>query len=66
MKKLIDLVLILGFIFADAIMFHDLFKAGEQYTFIEYFVGALSVLVIINSLWSLFGNAGELHVLKTA
>lgn len=53
MKKLVDVMLILGFLFADAVMFHDLFKVKEHYTLVAYLVGALSILVILNSLWSL-------------
>ena len=56
MRKLIDFVLVAGFVFVDLIMFHDLFKAGEQYTLVEYLVGVLSVLVIANALWSLLGG----------
>ena len=53
MQKLANLVLIAGFVFVDAIMFHDFFKAGEHYSLVEYLVGALSILVILNSLYFL-------------
>jgi hypothetical protein len=56
MQKALNVLVIIGFLVADWFMFHDIFKAGEQYTAVEYLVGTLSILVIINSGWSLFKN----------
>ncbi len=53
MKKIIDVVLILGFLFVDFLMWHDLFKVGETHTVVEYLTGILSIMVIIISLQSL-------------
>lgn len=58
MQKITDLVLVIGFLAVDALLFHDLFKTGERYTAVEYLVGALSVLVILNSLTSLLRGLG--------
>jgi hypothetical protein len=54
MKKFIDIVLILGFLFVDFLFFHDVFKAGETITTAQYLTGALSIIVIVKSLKSLF------------
>jgi hypothetical protein len=53
MRKVIDVVLILGFLFVDFLMFHDIFKVGETTTVVEYVTGALSVIVIVVSVQSL-------------
>jgi hypothetical protein len=53
MKKLIDAVLIVGFLSVDFLFFHDAFKAGEIITVPQYLTGLLSILVIIFSLQSL-------------
>lgn len=53
MRKVIDIVLIVGFLAVDFFFFHDFFKAGEVVTLPQYMTGALSVLVIALSAWSL-------------
>ena len=53
MKKIIDVILIIGFLFVDLILFHDIFKIGEQHTVVEYLTGVLSILVIIKSAQSI-------------
>lgn len=54
MRKLIAIVLILGFLFVDFIFFHDIFKAGETTSVGQWLTGILSILVIIISVQSLF------------
>ncbi len=49
MLKTIDALLILGFLFVDFLMFHDLFKVGEYNTLPEYLTGILSIIVIVRS-----------------
>ncbi len=49
MKKTIDIILILGFLLVDWLMFHNLFKGGERYTMTEFLTGILSLLVIYKS-----------------
>jgi len=49
MKKIIDIILIVGFLFVDLILFHDIFKPGEQHTVVEFLTGILSIIVIIKS-----------------
>lgn len=53
MRKLVDIVLIVGFLTMDFLFFHDLFKAGEVITVPQYLAGILSIIVIIRSLASL-------------
>jgi len=53
MKKLIYIVLILGFLFVDLIFFHDIFKPGETTSIGQWLTGILSVPVIIISVQSL-------------
>lgn len=60
MKKLVDIVLIAGFLAVDFFFFHDFFKAGEVITLPQYLTGVLSVIVIAMSAWSLL--AGERSV----
>lgn len=57
MKDLINIVLIAGFLAVDFFFFHDFFKAGETITTAQYLAGALSVVVIGTSLYSLFHRA---------
>ena len=54
MRKIIDIVLILGFLFVDFLFFHDIFKAGEIITLSQYLTGILSIFVVVISLQSLF------------
>lgn len=53
MKKLLSIVLILGFLFVDMLFFHDIFKPGEVTTLPQYLTGILSIPVIIIALQSL-------------
>lgn len=49
MRKLIDIVLIVGFLVVDALFFHDIFKAGEVTTLPQYLTGILSIIVIVRA-----------------
>jgi hypothetical protein len=53
MKKIISIVLILGFLFIDFLFFHDMFKPGESITLPQYLTGILSLVVIALALRSL-------------
>ncbi len=53
MRKIIDVVLILGFLFVDFIFFHDVFKPGETTSVGQWLTGILSILVFIVSIQSL-------------
>ena len=51
--KALDIALILGFLAVDFFLFHDVFRTGETYTFVEYLVGFLSVFVILRAIITL-------------
>jgi hypothetical protein len=53
MRKIINVILILGFLFVDLLFFHDVFKAGESTSVAQYLTGILSILVIVISIQSL-------------
>jgi uncharacterized integral membrane protein len=53
MKKLVYVVLILGFLFVDLIFFHDVFKPGETTSVGQWLTGILSIPAIIIFLQSL-------------
>jgi hypothetical protein len=53
MRKLTDVVLILGFLFVDLLFFHDIFKPGESTSLPQYITGILSIIVIVRSAQSL-------------
>jgi hypothetical protein len=53
MRKLISIVLIVGFIVVDFLFFHDILKPGEKITAPQYLTGALSILVITLAIQSL-------------
>lgn len=53
MNKIIDIVLILGFLVVDFLFFHDLLKVGEVITLPQYLTGALSLIVLYRSVRSL-------------
>jgi hypothetical protein len=53
MKKLVYIVLIIGFLFVDFIFFHDIFKAGETTSLGQWLAGILSILVFVVSVQSL-------------
>jgi hypothetical protein len=56
MRKFIDTILILGFLFVDFLFFHDIFKAGETTSIAQYLTGVLSIPVIVISAKSLLKN----------
>ncbi len=45
MKKLAAIILIIGFLAVDFLLFHDILKPGEVTTFPQYLIGGLSILV---------------------
>ena len=47
MRKIIDILLILGFLTVDFLFFHDFLKAGEMITLPQYLTGLLSMPVLI-------------------
>lgn len=49
-KKLIDVILVAGFVLVDWLIFHDVFKDGQTYTTTEWLTGALSLFVFAGSL----------------
>lgn len=53
MKKLIYILLILGFLFVDLIFFHDVFKPGETTSIGQWLTGILSIPVFVISIQSL-------------
>ena len=53
MRKTAYVVLILGFLVVDFLMFHDILRPGERTTGTEYLTGFLSVLVFAVSLQGL-------------
>lgn len=53
MKQLLNIVLLLGFLFVDFLFFHDYFKPGETISLAQYLTGLLSVPVIVLSAQSL-------------
>lgn len=53
MKKLINTLLLVGFLLVDFLFFHDIFKQGEVTTFPQYLTGILSIPVITISLQDL-------------
>lgn len=53
MRKLVDIILILGFLFVDFLFFHDIFKSGETTSVGQWLTGILSIPVIVLSLRSL-------------
>lgn len=53
MRKLVAIVLILGFLFVDFLFFHDVFKAGESTSVAQYLTGILSIPVFVIATQSL-------------
>jgi hypothetical protein len=45
----VHIVLIVGFLAVDFLLFHDALKPGELITPVEWLVGALSALVLVSS-----------------
>ena len=56
MRKVIDVLLILGFLFIDLIFFHDVFKPGETTSIGQWLTGILSILVFALSIQELLKN----------
>ncbi len=56
MKKTLDIILILGFLFVDFLFFHDALKAGEAITPAQWLAGLLSIIVIARSTRSLLAR----------
>lgn len=52
MRKLTDIILILGFLAVDFLFFHDFLKP-EAITFPQYLTGFLSIIVFIISVKSI-------------
>jgi hypothetical protein len=59
MRKTIDIILIVGFLFVDALFFHDIFKAGEATSLPQYLTGILSIPVFVISLQSLLRDKNK-------
>ncbi len=53
MKKILSVVLIIGFLFVDLLFFHDIFKPGEITTLPQYLTGILSIGVIVVAIQNL-------------
>jgi hypothetical protein len=53
MNKLLDVLLIIGFLVLDFLFFHDALKPGEVITSAQILAGVLSVIVIVRSVYSL-------------
>jgi hypothetical protein len=49
MKKILSIILIVGFLLVDLIFFHDVFKPGETTSFAQYLTGVLSIPVLVLS-----------------
>jgi hypothetical protein len=56
-RKLVYIILILGFLFVDLIFFHDVFKPGETTSIGQWLTGILSIPVIIISIQELLKSA---------
>ena len=56
MRKAVDVTLIVGFLAIDWFLFHDLFKPGEKYNFVQYLTGLLSLPVLVIAVQSLCRN----------
>lgn len=53
MKKIISVILIIGFLFVDFLFFHDIFKPGETTSVAQYLTGILSLPVFAVSIMTL-------------
>jgi hypothetical protein len=49
MKKILSIILIVGFLLVDLFFFHDIFKPGETTSFAQYLTGILSIPVLVLS-----------------
>ena len=45
MRKILDVVLIVGFLTVDLFFFHDILKPGESTSLPQYMTGVLSIAV---------------------
>jgi hypothetical protein len=59
MRRLLNVSLIVGFLFVDMLFFHDMFKPGEVITLAQYLTGFLSIPVIVISSESLLRDGGH-------
>ena len=59
MRKLIDVVLIVGFLLVDFLFFHDVLKPGEAISLAQYLTGFLSLIVFAISVQSLTKKANQ-------
>ena len=58
MKKVLAIVLIVGFLSVDVLFFHDMFKPGEVLTFPQYLTGLLSIPVVVVAFLYLLRDTG--------
>lgn len=56
MRKVVSLVLVIGFLIVDFLFFHDVFKPGESTSFAQYLTGVLSIPVFILGLQELISS----------
>lgn len=49
MDRTLNIILIIGFLVVDWLIFHDIMKPGETYTVTEFLTGALSLVVFFVS-----------------
>lgn len=56
MQKVLDVVVIAGFLLVDFFLFHDFRAPGETFTVVDYMIGMLSIIVIIRAALSLVGT----------
>ena len=54
MKKVLSIVLILGFLFVDFLFFHDIAKPGEATTLPQFLTGILSLPVMYFAFQTIF------------
>ena len=59
MKKILSLILILGFLFVDFLFFHDIFKPGETTSIAQYLTGILSLPVFALSVQELLKHSSH-------
>jgi hypothetical protein len=46
MRRILDVLLIVGFLAVDFLFFHDILKPGEETTLPQYMTGLLSLFVM--------------------
>jgi len=57
-KKVLAIVLIVGFLSVDFLFFHDMLKPGEVLTFPQYLTGLLSIPVVVVAFLYLLRDTG--------